>query len=72
MRKFLLNGGVISAAVGVIPLLKKSTDRRSKWSTAAALVTWLGTVAMAVASVREETLAAREFGAEQAEQADEA
>lgn len=54
MRKYLLNGALISAVLGIIPTLKKSKDANSRWTTALTWVLWLVGVALAVAAVREE------------------
>lgn len=58
MRKYLLNGALISAVLGFIPLLRKSRDS----STAAAIIQWVlwgASVAMAVLAIRQEAQSER-------------
>ena len=60
MRKFLLNGGIISATLGLLPLLKKPSDDRSRSAKVAAWLAWSATLLAAVAAVREEVVEERE------------
>ncbi|KAB1641145.1 hypothetical protein [Gulosibacter chungangensis] len=60
MRKYLLNGALLSAIAGIIPTLKKSQEARSTWTTVLQWVVWGATVALAVIAIRENAEAARE------------
>ncbi len=60
MRKFLLNGGIISATLGILPLLKKTSENRSRSANVAAWLAWGATLIAAISAVREEALEAQE------------
>ncbi|SJM54585.1 hypothetical protein [Gulosibacter sp. 10] len=60
MRKYLLNGALISAVAGIIPTLKRSQDADSKGSAILQWVAWGVAVGLAVMAVREQAISARE------------
>lgn len=53
MRKYLLNGALLSAIAGVIPTMKRSQQSRSRWTAALQWLLWVATVGLAVMAVRE-------------------
>ena len=60
MRKYLLNGALISAVLGIIPTIKKSKDVRSRSGVVLTWILWAAGVALAVAAVRDDAAEARE------------
>ncbi|NLT26795.1 MAG: hypothetical protein GXX90_09145 [Microbacteriaceae bacterium] len=60
MRKYLLNGALISAVLGIIPTIKKSKDVRSRSSAIVTWVLWAAGVVLAIAAIRDEAAEARE------------
>ncbi|MDJ1372619.1 hypothetical protein [Gulosibacter molinativorax] len=60
MRKYLLNGALLSAIAGIIPTLRKSQESRSTLTTVLQWVVWGATVALAIVAVRENAEAIRE------------
>lgn len=60
MRKYLLNGALLSALAGVIPTLKKSQESRSRVTATLQWVIWGATVILAVIAIRENAQAIRE------------
>lgn len=60
MRKYLLNGALLSAIAGIIPTLRKSQESRSTVTSVLQWVIWGATVALAIVAVRENAEAIRE------------
>ncbi|MGO1545351.1 MAG: hypothetical protein ACTHXA_13540 [Gulosibacter sp.] len=60
MRKYLLNGALISAVFSIVPTMKRAQEARSPWTTVMQFVLWGATVALAVLAVRENAEAVRE------------
>ncbi len=64
MRRYLMNPSILTSVAGVVPLIKDTASSRSKLRTVAAWAAWLGSIAAAVAAVREATEREREHEAE--------
>lgn len=53
MRKYLLNGAILSAVAGIIPAVKTTQESRSTLRIIGTWVLFGATLALAVAGVRE-------------------
>lgn len=53
MRKYLLNGALLSAIAGIIPTLKKSQQSRNTTTAVLQWVLWGATIALAIVAIRE-------------------
>ena len=60
MRKFLLNGAVISALFALIPTLKKSKQSRTRFEMVVPWIVWATTLAAAIGQVRDEAVKAQQ------------
>lgn len=59
MRKYLLNGAILSAVASVVPAVKTTQESKSTLRIIATWVTVAATIALAVAAVREQADEAR-------------